>query len=181
LGNIHTGLTGTYINAYDVTPIAASPGTEYNCVGLYGPTCSSSVTGAGTPVFHWRHRLSTTWSTPWHGADVTVTWRFMSAVKLETLSSNANLAAPAGETIANGGISNTDAYLSSYSYIDLTGSIKLADKVTLRLGIQNLFDKAPPLIGTTDLPGPPAGNGNTFPGTYDSLGRYFFGQLIAQF
>jgi iron complex outermembrane recepter protein len=47
--------------------------------------------------------------------------------------------------------------------------------------VQNVFDKDPPLIGTTDIPGPPAGNGNTFPGTYDSLGRYIFGQVTAQF
>jgi outer membrane receptor protein involved in Fe transport len=180
-GSLHTNINGTYIDKYEVTPIAANPGTAYNCVGYYGPTCSSSVTGAGTPVFHWRNRISTTWLTPWHGADLTLTWRFMSSVKLETLSPNVNLAAPAGNTIANGGISNTDAYLSSRNYIDLTGSIKLAEKVTLRLGVQNLFDKDPPLVGTTNLPGPPAGNGNTFPGTYDSLGRYIFGQVIAQF
>jgi hypothetical protein len=36
------------------------------------------------------------------------------------------------------------------------------------------------VIGTTDLPST-SGNGNTFPGVYDSLGRYFFGQFEVQF
>jgi outer membrane receptor protein involved in Fe transport len=54
--------------------------------------------------------------------------------------------------------------------------MKLGDKVTLRLGVNNIFDKDPPIIGASTLPGPPAGNGNTFPQVYDSLGRYIFGQ-----
>jgi len=181
LGAIHMGLVGTYIDEYNVTPIAANPGTEYNCAGYYGATCSSSTTGAGTPVFHWRNRFSTTWIAPWEGLSVTLAWRYMSAVKLEALSPNPNIGAVAGATIANGGISNTDAYLSSRNYLDLSAAVKVADKVTLRVGVQNLLDKDPPLIGTTDIPGPPAGNGNTFPATYDSLGRYIFGQAIVQF
>ena len=56
------------------------------------------------------------------------------------------------------------------SYIDLTAAVKLGDKVTLRLGVNNVFDKDPPIIGASTLPGPPAGNGNTFPQVYDSLG-----------
>jgi len=180
-GAIHTSFVGTYIDEYDVTPIAASPATQYNCAGYYGATCSSSTTGAGTPIFHWRNRFSTTWLAPWDGLSLTASWRFMSAVKLESLSPNSNIAAPAGATIANGGISNTDAYLSSRNYLDLSAAMKVGDKVTVRVGVQNVFDKDPPLIGTTDIPGPPAGNGNTFPGTYDSLGRYIFGQVTAQF
>ena len=179
-GKLRTSLTGTWLNKYEVTPIAANPSTKYNCAGYYGVSCSSANSGAGTPVFRWRSVLRTTWSTPWDGADVSIAWRFYSPTQLELLSANPNLSAGPGLTVANGGISNTDARIPSYTYIDLTGSLKLADKVTLRLGVNNLLDKAPPVIGTTDLPGT-SGNGNTFPGVYDALGRYFFGQVIAQF
>jgi iron complex outermembrane recepter protein len=181
LGKLTSQLTGTYITAYDVTPIALNPGTGFNCAGLYGPTCSSSTTGAGTPLFKWRHRFTTTWSTPWQGLDVTAAWRFYDSVKYEGLSSNPNLMTAGGATIANGGISNTDATLSSRSYFDLTASLKVADKITLRLGVNNILDKNPPLVGATYAPGPPTVNGNTFPGTYDSLGRYIFGEAIVQF
>jgi iron complex outermembrane recepter protein len=179
MGKLHFGLVGTYLNAYTVTPVAAS-GASYNCAGLYGLACSSVTAGAGTPVFRWRDTLRTTWSTPWSGIDLSVAWRYFSSVKLEALSANPLLSAGAGATVANGGISNTDAHIPSFSYIDLTGAIKLGDKVTLRLGVNNLLDKAPPVIGATDLPST-AGNGNTFPQVYDALGRFVFGELTAQF
>jgi iron complex outermembrane recepter protein len=180
LGKVVTQLQGTYLSHYEVTPSALFPTTtSYDCAGLYGPICSGTG-AAGTPVPRWRHRFSATWETPWQDLDITLAWRYIGPVRLELLSLNPNIAAPAGETIANGGISNTDAYLSSYSYFDLTAAIKVAEKVTFRVGCNNLLDKAPPLIGTTDLPGT-TGNGNTFPGYYDSLGRFLFAELTAQF
>jgi iron complex outermembrane recepter protein len=179
LGKILTQLQGTYMDQFVVTPIAANPSTGYDCAGLYGPICSGAG-AAGVPAPRWRHRWATTWETPWQNLDVTLTWRYVGPVRLEELSSNPNLAAPAGSTIANGGISNTDAYISSYSYFDLTAAVKLADQVTFRVGCNNLLDKAPPLIGSTNLP-VGTGNGNTFPGVYDALGRYLFAELTAQF
>jgi outer membrane receptor protein involved in Fe transport len=180
-GKLHTSLLGTYLSEYEVTPIQALGTSAYNCAGYYGPTCSNFGSGAGTPVFRWRNTLRTTWQAPWQGLDVTLSWRYFSPVKLEALSPNTNLAAAPGQTIASGGISNTDAFISSYSYFDLTAAIKLADKVTLRLGCNNILDKQPPVIGATNLPAPPIGNGNTMPQVYDSLGRYIFGSIIAQF
>ena len=180
LGKIRAGLVGTYIDKYIDEPIAHNPSSAYNCVGLYGATCSSFNTGAGIPVFRWRDTLRTTWSTPWSGLDVSLAWRFFSGVKTEQFSGNPNLTAGSG-TIANGGISNTDAFISSYSFFDLTAAMKITDKVTVRLGVNNIFDKDPPIIGSSTLPGPPAGNGNTFPQAYDALGRFIFGQIIAQF
>ena len=112
---------------------------------------------------------------------MTLAWRFYSSVKLEQLSPNSNLAAASGLTIANGGISNTDAFLASYSYFDITASMKVTDKLQVRLGVNNVLDKAPPIIGTTNIAAPPTGNGNTFPGVYDSLGRYLFAEVTAQF
>jgi outer membrane receptor protein involved in Fe transport len=50
----------------------------------------------------------------------------------------------------------------------------------VRLGVNNVFDKNPPVIGATNLPAT-SGNGNTFPQFYDSLGRYVFGQVAIQF
>jgi iron complex outermembrane recepter protein len=181
-GKLHTSLVGTYVEQYEITPIAASgSATAYNCAGYYGASCSSFSSGAGTPVFHWRHTLRTTWQTPWSGADLTVSWRYYSPVKLQSLSPNTNIAAAAGATIANGGISNTDAFIPSFSYIDLTAAVKLADKVTMRLGVNNVLDKQPPVIGATNLPAPPIGNGNTMPQVWDSLGRYIFGSVTVQF
>ena len=180
-GKLHAGIVGTYISDYEVTPIALSPSTGYNCAGLMGPVCSSPTAGAGTPIFKWRHRFTTTWETPWSGLDITMAWRYYSAVTLESLNGNPNLSAGAGNTVASGAVSNTDARFPTYSYFDLTAAVKVADKLTVRLGVNNVLDKAPPLVGTTNIANPPTGNGNTYPGVYDSLGRFLFAEVTAQF
>jgi iron complex outermembrane receptor protein len=177
-GKIRTNLIGTYVDEYVVTPIASDPSTKFNCAGLYGDTCSSGAATAN-PIFRWRHTLRTTWSTPWEGLDITASWRYFSAMKLDSLSPQANLSA-FPSTVANGGISSSDAAIKAYNYLDLSAAIKVADKITFRVGVNNVFDKDPPVIGGTNLPGV-AGNGNTFPQVYDSLGRFIFGQLTAQF
>jgi iron complex outermembrane recepter protein len=177
-GKIHIDLIGTYVDEYVVTPLANTPSTAYNCAGYYGDTCSSGG-ATSEPVFRWRSTLRTTWSTPWQGLDLTLSWRYFSAMTLDSLSPNPNLSAyPA--TIANGGISSTDAHIPAYNYLDVSAAMKVADRVTLRVGVNNIFDKDPPVIGSTNLPST-FGNGNTFPQVYDALGRFIFGQIIAQF
>jgi iron complex outermembrane recepter protein len=180
LGKLHFGFNGTYINKYEITPISAQSSTSFNCAGLYGLQCSSTTAGAGTPVFHWRDTLRMTWSTPWMGTDLSVAWRYFSSVNLEGTSGNPNISAGNGATVANGGISNTDAHLPSFSYLDLTASVKLADQLSVRLGVNNVLDKSPPVIGATNLPGT-SGNGNTFPQVYDALGRFLFAEVTVQF
>jgi iron complex outermembrane recepter protein len=177
-GKIRTNLVGTYVDEYKVTPLASNPSTAFDCAGLYGITCSSGA-ATGNPIFRWRHTLRTTWSTPWQGLDVTASWRYFSAMKLDSLSPQATLSgAPA--TVANGGISSSDAAIKAYNYLDLSAAVKLADRITFRVGVNNVFDKDPPIIGGTNLPGV-VGNGNTFPQVYDALGRFIFGQITAQF
>ncbi|HTW38815.1 MAG TPA: TonB-dependent receptor [Steroidobacteraceae bacterium] len=178
-GGLQSEMVGTYMEHYYFSPAAGEPQFEYDCAGLYGTACSGD-TGLGVPAPRWKHRWSNTWNTPWQAISVTLNWRYIGPTRLEELSSNPNLAAPTTATIANGGISNTDAYLPSISYFDLTAAVKLANKVTLRLGCNNILDKQPPLIGATDIPAPPFGSGNTFPGYYD-IGRYLFAEVTADF
>ena len=56
--------------------------------------------------------------------------------------------------------------LPSTDYFDLAAVWDPTDSVSLRLGINNLFDEDPPIC--------PCGSGNTVPEAYDALGRYFF-------
>ena len=177
-GKIRTNLVGTYVDEYIVTPQASNPSTGFNCAGLFGDVCSSGA-ATGNPIFRWRHTLRTTWSTPWQGLDVTASWRYFSAMKLDALSPQANLSkAPA--TVANGGISSSDAAIKAYNYLDLSAAVKVADRMTFRVGVNNVFDRDPPVIGGSNLP-VVVGNGNTFPQVYDALGRFIFGQLTVQF
>jgi len=68
---------------------------------------------------------------------------------------------------AGGRGANWDAY----NWIDLAGTWQITDSTQLRLGVNNVFDEDPPL--SADV-GTYPGNGNTFPGYYDPLGRYIF-------
>ncbi|TWB17225.1 TonB-dependent receptor-like protein [Nitrospirillum amazonense] len=58
------------------------------------------------------------------------------------------------------------------------------DHYTLRFGVNNLFDKAPPIQSANDdyvgVPGT-YGNDNTHPDIYDTLGRTFFLGITADF
>ncbi len=173
-GRLAFALQGTYIGGLYTTTITGLPSTRYDCAGYYGPIC-------GEPVPKWRHRMTVTWMTPWHGLQATATWRYFSPVTLDALSPNAALGKlHGGGTIANGAISNTDAHIASYSYFDLTAAMPVAHGVVARLGVNNVLDKQPPVIGLSDLPGV-FGNGNTFPQMYDSLGRYIFVDVTAKF
>ena len=76
------------------------------------------------------------------------------------------------------------AFVNS-SYFDLVAAYTMSDvamfsNVTGRLGINNVLDKDPPLIGQDSCPGVFC-NGNTFPQVYDTLGRFVFLGLTADF
>jgi outer membrane receptor protein involved in Fe transport len=133
-------------------------------VGFYGGTC-------GVPTPEWRHSLRTSWQTPWRGLDVALTWRYFDPVEAEGTNPSPQLA---------GEVPLTDLRLGSRSYLDLTGAITFFDDYKLRIGVNNLLDRDPPLVGQDNCP---AGicNGNTFAQVYDVLGRQWFATVIARF
>jgi outer membrane receptor protein involved in Fe transport len=62
--------------------------------------------------------------------------------------------------------------LDAQNYIDLHASWMATKWLTLRAGINNVFDSDPP----PDRPAGPSvfGNNNTFPGTYEARAAKFF-------
>ena len=63
--------------------------------------------------------------------------------------------------------------IGSFDYFDLAARWSFEDAFELRGGINNLFDKQPPVVGN-DYGGTAENSGNTYPGTYDPIGRTFF-------
>jgi len=61
--------------------------------------------------------------------------------------------------------------IESKNYFDLAGVWNVTDWATLRAGVNNLLDTAPPI---TDNGITARNNGNTYPGGYDALGQYWF-------
>lgn len=160
-GKLNFNLVGSVLASQISEPL---PGLgTYDCTGLYGYTC-----GEPNPV--WRHNARVTWIAPEEKATVSLSWRYYDGVKLSSLSSNPFLANTPSEI-------NKD--IPAYNYFDLAGTYKLNKAIELRAGVNNLFDKAPPAIATNILSA--FGNGNTFPGIYDPLGRNIFVGLTAAF
>ncbi len=177
LGDLEFTFQGTNLMAYEVNNGLTAP---YDCAGLYGPTCSAGgTTGSGAPLPEWRHRARLTYNTPFD-LSLSAQWRYVGAVDAETTSTNPTL----------NGANNFDPglHIGARSYFDLVAAYAYNDRYTLRLGVNNLLDKAPPMVtsGSGDRPGSnlcPTGpcNGNTYPATYDALGRFLFVNVTLDF
>ena len=173
LGSLSFGLEGTKLINLDTQPLTGGP--AYNCEGFFGTVC-----GASNPA--WRQVFNTTWSTPWDGLDVTLRWRYIGSVNSELTSADPQL---------SGSALPLTAHIPAYNYLDLTAQFALYKTIRLQLGVNNVTDKDPPIIVsagggyTSDCPTITANgsscNGNTWPGVYDALGRFFFAHLTAQF
>jgi iron complex outermembrane recepter protein len=59
--------------------------------------------------------------------------------------------------------------LASINYFDVDGSIDVTQHLNIRLGVNNLADRKPPVIGFAA--NPLLVNGNMAAGMYDTLGR----------
>jgi iron complex outermembrane receptor protein len=154
LGKLNLNLVGTRLIEQAAEPLAGLG--SYDCKGLYGYTC-------GQPNPTWRHAMRATWQMP-QGASVSVSWRHTESVKLSSLSDN--------DFLGENPKSDINSKIPAYNYIDLAGTVAVGQGLQLRAGINNMFDKDPPAIAAGILSS--FGNGNTYPGVYDTLGRTLF-------
>ncbi|MDQ8755889.1 TonB-dependent receptor [Sphingosinicella sp. LHD-64] len=131
---------GTWTNTSDFIPVVGLD-TVNVCAGAFGSTC-----GEPTPVWKWATRLT------WIDGPLTASlrWRHVSAVDDDAAAVRVTERIPA------------------FDYFDLAFSFDVNDNLSMTAGVNNLFDKKPPIMGAN------AQQGNTWPGTYDVLGRDFF-------
>ena len=161
-GSLNFNYNGSWLNKWEFEPIRGLG--KFDCAGFVGPQC-------GFPLPQYRHKARVTWTTPWN-VDVALTWRHISKVKNEFSSGDPDLANPP--------VDATDRELASRNYVDLAASWQVDKSLTIRAGVNNIADKDPPIVGQ-GLAGPSSlGNGNTFPSTYDTLGRTIFIGLTAK-
>ena len=132
------GIQGNYTYRSSFVPYEGAE--EIECAGKFSGNC-----GEPTPKWKWTSRLS------WMDGPLTtsVRWRHLTSVEDE-----------------NGG--NAVLEMDSYDLFDLAFAFDVTDNATLSFGINNLFDKKPPIVGAN------AEQANTYPSTYDVLGRDFF-------
>jgi outer membrane receptor protein involved in Fe transport len=130
--------------------------------------------------------------------DLSVLWRYMSAMKYEALASNcvdrgfgpadANglctgsylfsgtiASGPSSSVFFNGpgtfnGATVNYNHIPAVSYFDFTTRFNVNEHFDLTLTVNNILDKKPPIVGNT-AGSTSANSGNTFPALYDPLGR----------
>lgn len=145
LGTLNLSMVGTYLNKLE------NPHFGVNCAGLYADVC-------GSPNPKWRHKIRATLTMP-NGIGASIAWRYFSGVD----------AAPGQNAVG------ADQHLKATSYFDLALTARMQQRLNLRLGVNNILDTEPPILGA------PAANGNTYPQVYDSLGRYIYAGFTVDF
>ena len=166
MGRLTMDMDFNYDIKLETTPLPG--GGSYDCVGYFGPTC-------GAPTPHIKGRTRFNWNTPLQGLDAWLNWRFIGPVRAENLSQNPLLTGYVYPDSAN--IGNN---IPGFNYVDIGASYQVAKQLNVRVGVNNLLDKDPPLIGLAYAPGVLL-NGNTFPQVYDTMGRYIFLNLTMDF
>ena len=110
--------------------------------------------------------------------DLALTWRHIDSVDHFGLNPSPLLNSVA---LGNGPVPATDATLPSRDYFDIAAAWQINKTFSLRGGINNIFDQDPPIVSSVAAGPSVFGNGNTFPQTYDALGRLIFLNLTMKF
>ena len=132
-----------FILTWDQQELATAESVD--CNGTWGGVC-----GVPTPEF--QNNVRVVWETPWSQLEVSSLWRHVGGT----------------EDLGPGEVD-----LDAVNYLDLGSVWRYGDSTTIRGGVTNILDAAPPIAGNSAGPSI-GGNGNIFPGMYDALGRYTF-------
>lgn len=140
----------TYVLDYYVEPLKGLDDTaSYECAGIISTQCQTNEFRSITQLRYTNELYS-----------VNARWRYISSLE----------SADGSKVIASGGSS-----IPAYNLFDLSGTINVNENVTVTMGVNNIFDKTPPIV----IPSLTQ-NGN-FAGGYDAAGQYFFANLGVAF
>jgi outer membrane receptor protein involved in Fe transport len=156
LGSMSLQLLATYLEDLIVDEGAATGNAPYNCVGFFASDAS-----CGTPNPQYRHRFRVSWETPWD-IEANVTWRYYDEVTREV-----GQATPVVPGLL-------DSTFPEEHYFDVAGNWQMYENTRVRFGVNNIMDNDPAISFS-------ASNGNTYPQIYDSLGRWVFIGVTADF
>ncbi|MEN5051599.1 TonB-dependent receptor domain-containing protein [Brevundimonas naejangsanensis] len=161
-GTLGFSMVGTWIEKLETDTGLGFDNSVYDCAGFYANQC-------GVPNPEWRHRMRVDWGTPIDGLNINGTWRYYGPAEIAVLGADGSL--------NNAAAGRLDRELDAQNYFDLAGTWQMRDNISVRMGVNNVFDSDPPLsysVGTT-------GNNNTYPQLYNAMGRYFFFGVTANF
>ena len=148
-GAVSWDLNGTWPNEslFQATPSSVNR----ECVGLFSGNCDPI---APELAFNLRTTVSVD-----DLFDVSLLWRWIDGVEYERRG------------LGDGFLDESEAF-DAASYFDLSIRSNVSENFTLTMSIENLLDRDPPetssFIGTSSF-----NSGNTYPSTYDTLGRRY--------
>lgn len=151
---LHVDANYTWTTEFTQTPVQSLPNVTNECVGSFGSTC-------GSPIPALRGNSRVTWTDG--PASVSMRWRYIGGSTRDQyiLPLRGGKGAPNMNTLSS-------PTIGTFDYFDLTAGYNISDSVRIDGGINNLFNTAPPVLGS-------AVNGNvTYPATYDPLGQTYF-------
>lgn len=155
-GNWNIGFVGSYVIDYDLQPVPGNPAADYGCAGIINTSCGN--------ISDWKSIMTVNYAQDiW---SVNARWRMIGSV--DYIQTNGAPGTVDKLLQADGGI-------GSYDFFDLSGNLVINSSTNVTLGVNNVFDKEPPLVGATQ-----ALNANA-PGGYDQAGRFIFASVNVTF
>ncbi len=138
----------TWVNSYEFTPNPAQP-----AVYEYAGTISTD----DSAIPDWKINARVTYDGgPW---SLSYRFRWINAVEHRAFADAEAIGDPAPVLAVE--------EVGSVVYSDISGQYRISDNITLTAGVNNVFDRNPPILPDTI-------SANTDTNTYDVLGRYFF-------
>ncbi|MFN4358208.1 TonB-dependent receptor domain-containing protein [Sphingopyxis alaskensis] len=172
---------GNWTNSSKFNANVANPDSlNRECVGFYSVNCS--FTGSIQPEFQFSNRFTLGFDK----VDVSLLWRWIDRVDFEPqqLQDDIDAAIAAGTSPTTGcpDPTGTDPNgcvvdpqfrsVKAQHYFDLTARFNVSENLVFTATVQNLLDNKPPLLGNT-IGSTTYNSGNTYPSTYDALGRRY--------
>jgi len=137
----------TYTTESEFLPFEG--GNVIVCDGNFGLDCDD-------PLPKYKHRLTGTWvQGPWTAQ---LTWRYIGEVDDDDPDTDFTVES-----------------IDDLNYVDVAGSYQITENFMVRAGVDNLFDKNPPIIGDNQE------QANTYPATYDVFGRTYYASVKYSF
>ena len=185
-GRFSAGLQGTYLLNQKINPLpgvdvddpttARTEKAEYDCAGVINENCQSP---------EWRHIANVRYSRDWY--TLNLRWRYYGEMDYVEAGVGADPGAPQNtdQLLCSPDSQYTEAdgtqrdfseclgsqHISAANYIDLSASAFIGKATEITVGVNNIADKEPPMVGVTL-----AANANA-PAGYDQAGRFFFANV----
>ncbi|HEY0027975.1 MAG TPA: TonB-dependent receptor [Allosphingosinicella sp.] len=163
---------GNYTRRSRFNANPAAPGSlNRECTGFYSPNC-----GSIQPKYQFTQRSTLSFG----DVDVSLLYRYIHKTRFEPQQNTEDLAAavasgctdPAGADPDGCVVDPRFQSINAKHYFDLSTRVGVSENFDFTITVMNLFDKEPPIVGGT-VGSTTYNGGNTYPSTYDPLGRRF--------